>query len=282
MYGSRASRNQDNPTQAGADKMRTPDVLRAEERLAKSLGITASSTAEGEFKVDAKGKHEAVQVSNSYPGQAITVSVFATPRGGYHRVDSYDGSIALSQKQVKVGDGEYKNQIIDSIAKSAGKGGITKQVEALNVFLKQHAKSEVTTAQYVQFLKDGNVKSLGVEGLTTQAGKTTQVFEGRSMIAGNVCMNRIHGIAYPLFELESTTPGRTITQQPTGPVATMDYGAAVNVVGVTGAESALGLSPIALAAKLKQNRNNPPPQQNQPAPNTTPGVIDNGPIQPPT
>lgn len=35
-----------------------------------------------------------------------------------------------------------------------------------------------------------------------QDGKPTQVFEARAMIAGNVCMNRTHGIVYPLFVLE--------------------------------------------------------------------------------
>lgn len=269
MYGSRASRNLDNPSQAGADKMRTPDVLRAEERLAKAAGITSSGIAESDFRVNAKEKHTPVQVSNVYPDQAITVSVFATPKGGQHRIDSFDGSIALSQKQAKIADGEYRNQLIDAIAKSSGNGGVKSQVDKLNTFLTKNKKKEVTLEQYVQFLKDGNINSLRVAELSVQKGKETQVFEGRSMIAGNVCMNRTVGIAYPLFEL--SIPGQRSVAQPVGPAASMDYSAAVNLVGVQGAESAIGLNPIFAIHKLKETKKtNTPQQQNQPQSSTKP------------
>lgn len=48
------------------------------------------------------------------------------------------------------------------------------------------------------------------------------------MVAGNVCMNRMHGIAYPLFEL--SIAGKEAIPQSVSPVASMDYSAAVNAV----------------------------------------------------
>lgn len=36
-------------------------------------------------------------------------------------------------------------------------------------------------------------------------GKEPSFFEGRAMIAGNVCINRLHGIVYPLFEIGGKT-----------------------------------------------------------------------------
>lgn len=57
----------------------------------------------------------------------MTLSVFASPLGGYHRVDKFDGSIAMSEKYYPI-DSEtvYKNQIID-----AEKGRVKAQYDKL-------------------------------------------------------------------------------------------------------------------------------------------------------
>jgi hypothetical protein len=50
MYGARKTQNIDTPTQSEANKMRTKDVLAAEQRLLTASGIT-SSVDEEYFKV---------------------------------------------------------------------------------------------------------------------------------------------------------------------------------------------------------------------------------------
>lgn len=88
----------------------------------------------------------------------MTSVVFATPLNGKHRIDAFDGSIAMSNKKVDL-SGEYKNQVIDAVLKDSGKGGINAQVEKLNTFLKKHNKGSVTQQEYVQFLKTGEESS---------------------------------------------------------------------------------------------------------------------------
>lgn len=79
MYGTSDSRAKQKYTQKYIDKhVRTPDVIRAEQRLAKSLGIT-TKIDEKLLKNDSKKQYIHQQASDIYPGQAMTLSCFATP-----------------------------------------------------------------------------------------------------------------------------------------------------------------------------------------------------------
>ena len=77
------------------------------------------------------------------------------------------------------------------------------------------------------------------------------------MIAGNVCMNRIHGIGYPVFELPGSTPTDSSKKQPVSLVGTMDASASLDVSSVETRQSALGISPLAVAAKLSTHKTTP-------------------------
>lgn len=150
----------------------------------------------------------------------------------------------MSQKHVEL-SGDYKNQIIDATLKDSGKGGIKSQFDKLNTFLEKNGKAKIENIQkYVDYLKTGEIGKLGVPELQVQKGKEMRVFEGRAMVAGNVCMNRMHGIVYPAFEL--TDGGR----QGIPPVGTMDATAQLNAMGVDLVQSSVGINPVAAALKL--------------------------------
>lgn len=66
----------------------------------------------------------------------MTVSCFATPRNGLHRIDTYDASVSVSSKIVVVEDASLKAQLYESTLKSTiDKRGIIAQVAKLNAYL---------------------------------------------------------------------------------------------------------------------------------------------------
>lgn len=146
MYGKRDSRTKEKLNQSNIDnKIRTKDVIRRENELASAAGIT-QGTSEENFRVDTIGYHEPIQVSQvpDFVGQSMTLSVFATPsviengkkKTGVHRIDTMDGSIAMSKQYVSIEEGEYRNQIIDATLKSTSdRVGIYEQVSKFNNFL---------------------------------------------------------------------------------------------------------------------------------------------------
>lgn len=157
----------------------------------------------------------------------------------------------MSQKYVEL-SGDYKNQVIDATLKDSGKGGIRSQFDKLNEFLKKHQKTQIDDIQkYVDYLKTGDISKLGVPELQLQDGKGTKVFEGRAMVAGNVCMNRMHGIVYPAFQLADG--GR----QGISPVGTMDATAQLNVMGVDLEQSSIGINTIGTALRIKNAQDKP-------------------------
>jgi hypothetical protein len=112
MYGKRDSRTKEKLNQSSIDgKIRTPDLLSAEKRLAQKVGIS-HSVSEDTFRIEAIGYHEPIQVAQipEFVGQSMTLSVFATPsivengkkKTGVHRIDTMDGSIAMSQQYASV------------------------------------------------------------------------------------------------------------------------------------------------------------------------------------
>ena len=66
----------------------------------------------------------------------MTVSCFATPLNGPHRIDTYDASVSVSSKIVVVEDASLKAQLYESTLKSTiDKRGILAQVAKLNAYL---------------------------------------------------------------------------------------------------------------------------------------------------
>lgn len=122
MYGSKASRSRQEYTQQYVDaRIRTSDVVRAETRLAASIGITKAAD-EKSFRIGPKEKYVSATTASLFPGQEMTVSCFSTPKGGLHRVDTYDASVSISKNNyVKISDAEYKRQIVDATLKSTAR-----------------------------------------------------------------------------------------------------------------------------------------------------------------
>jgi GH24 family phage-related lysozyme (muramidase) len=251
-YGNAGTRSRVTPDQKGVDSMRTKGVLTAEARLAQGVGIT-SQTSEDAFRAE---KYEPIQASAKYPGQEMTLAVMATPKTadgktGAHRIDTMDGSFAIHSVTVDL-DVAARGQVVDamkSLVKNERKG-ISEQVKLLNGFLASNDRGSVTVDEYVAYLKTGKIEEFqSVKGLQLQEGKGTKVFEARAMIAGNVCMNRTYGIVYPAFELAGIAKKQDISIP-----ATLDYSTPTNMSSVEARQSALGLSPAGVYARVQQNR----------------------------
>lgn len=74
----------------GYKKSRTDRVIAAEDRLS---GAVSNPQAEAFFA--GQSSHAPTHLRNILPGQSIGVSLFATPRGGTHRIDRYEGSVEV-------------------------------------------------------------------------------------------------------------------------------------------------------------------------------------------
>lgn len=207
----------------------------------------------------------------------MTVSCFATPLNGLHRIDTYDASVSVSSKTATVSDVALKSQIVEATLKSTVDSmGIKGQVAKLNAFL--GAKGVVTLEQYKAYLVSGDIAKLGVLGLTET--KKPVFFEARAMIQGNVCMNRMHGIGYPVLgfpgapaqpvDLPVDLDGRTIE------------GDSGNVAASSVEDLAAGVNPIVVAMNMKAKTEEPPEPSNPSAPTTKPGgTITDGPVPTP-
>lgn len=96
-----------------------------------------------------------------------------------------------------------------------------------------------------------------------QKGKETQIFEGRAMISGNVCMNKIYGIVYPLFSFSGSSQKADMV-----PVVDVAYTTPLNEVNIATNTTDGGLSPLALLSKSTKTQTT---VSEQPAVITTPG-----------
>lgn len=115
-----------------AQKVRTPGVIRAENELAKKLGIT-QHVSEEQLQTD---RYTPESPATRFQGQEMTLSSFATPLNGLHRIDTYDGAIMMSSKMVTISSESHKRQIVDATLKNVTNGkGIDKQVTDLNSWL---------------------------------------------------------------------------------------------------------------------------------------------------
>jgi hypothetical protein len=112
--------------------------------------------------------------------------------------------------------------------------------------------------QYKEYLVTGNVSKLGISGLTET--KKPIFFEGRAMIQGNVCINRIHGIGYPVLGF----PGSPA--QPVFLPVELDGGSFegdnLNTLKSTTGDLAVGANPILAETVYARTKETPPSTPN--------------------
>lgn len=194
-YGSRGSKERSQFTQADYVKARR-GTTEAERKLAPE-----SDNPEAEMFFLTQNNHTPKNLSEIYTDQALATSVFATPRGGTHRIDKYDGSITVSEHIFpgSMSDGQ-KNRIITDHKKS-----IEKQLTVLNTFL-QPLNIVVSSEEYIAMLKTGNMPPVLMDKKVNFL-KKPQFFEARAMVNGNICANKADGIAFPTFTYDAVTPG---------------------------------------------------------------------------
>lgn len=251
MYGSAASRAKQEYTQKYVDRsVRTKKTINAENKFAKTLGLPDSK--EGALRMEADEKYQASQASDieGLKDKRMTIACIATPKGAAARLDTYDASVSMSNKIEMITDEAERRDVIKAIHKSVTETkGIEAELKNLNGFIKESSpkSADVTIDQYINYLVSGNIQDLGnIPGLKLVKGKGPQVFEGRAMIAGNVCINRLYGITYPSFTINSTT-------QTGAPVVSVDSSTVLNEVNVATTTTDGGINPIAVFAnKVKK------------------------------
>lgn len=167
--------------------MRTPSVIAAETRLGKWNG-----DAEEFFKN--QSSHTATNLSDIFSDQKLSVSVCATPKGGAHRVDTFAGSL-------KVSDSIYTGDFSDTQKDQILKNGTKNTQDAYEEFKKNFGKqfANVSSADYTSYLKTRNLTE-SMKGLTVTQGPI--FFEARAMVHGNLCSNKVEGIGYPRFSYQ--------------------------------------------------------------------------------
>jgi hypothetical protein len=163
-------------------------------------------------------QHKSVALSDLIKEQDLSVSVFATPKGGKHRIDRYEGSLSVSSRIVPSVNEAQKDALIKEHASR-----IDKQVVNLKAFLtdrKMPGADMITSDSYRNMLKTGIVpaewKSVGIDFY-----KKTIFFEARAMAAGNICMNKTEGIGYPTFQIKK--PNGDIELTRASKVEEVDY-----------------------------------------------------------
>lgn len=249
MSGNKASRKNDKFTQDFINKkdIRSLWVIQAEERLAQRNWFPITSH-EWKFTITPKEKHTPTQIITLIPWQELTSVQFMTPavrewekiKTWVHRVSVFDGSFAISQKMEYI-KWEDKKQVVEWILKSAHESrGITVQLGKLNAFLESNKKGSVSLEQYKNYLVDWDLSQLWIDGLKAQEWKGTKIIEARAMVAGNVCMNRVYAIAYPVFELWDAS------QKVDAPMV-VDYSAALNTQEVRTQENPIWINPFGVA-----------------------------------
>lgn len=251
------------------NEIRTKWVVNAESALAKKLGFPIPSS-EDNFVV--KWNYSSKQISEILPWQEITSLQFMTPldanhknesRSSLHRVSVIDWSFSVVPKFINI-DNDKKQSIIDGLLNSSDNSlWVNVQLAKLNKFLKSNKiDKQLTLPQYKDYLVNGDISKLWVDGLKLQDGKSTKFIESRAMVAWNICLNTTYAIAYPAFEIWNN-------KQNIAPVWTKDATAALNLWVVTWDEINLWVNPV--IAALKINSNSWTPKTEVPGATSNPG-----------
>jgi hypothetical protein len=160
-------------------------VIAAEDRLAPD---SKNTRTEALFRASSKHAPTHITSMSEYAGQALSLSVYATPKGGTHGIDKYEGSIPVS------GDIVALDKDTESLQISRIIGDHLPKIEQQRVKLNRElfdGKDTVTQADYMNILKTGTMPvSLMTLGLSFVAGKGPKFFEARAMILGSICANK--------------------------------------------------------------------------------------------
>lgn len=188
-------------------------VIAAEDRLAPG---SVNTRTEAIFRNTLK--HTPTQIASlpAYAGQALSVSVYATPANATHRIDKYQGSIPVGGEVVPLDMTTEARQISRII------GDHTTMIEAQRTRLNKElfaGADTVTSADYLNMLRTGSVPTaLTTAGLSFVSGKGPKFFEARAMILGSICANKTEGIGYPQFIRVTNVPGSpAVTRTETTP-----------------------------------------------------------------
>jgi hypothetical protein len=224
-YGARSSMDVKNQSSVSAKEynaMRTAGVLTAENKLGVS-----NSDAEAFFKSTAS--HTAKDISVMFPGMNLSVSVYATPKGGAHRVDTFSGSIQAS-------DAIYTGNFSEAQKDQILKNGTKNTQVAYDLFKKDFGKvvAGVSLADYTSYIKTGTLPQ-SMAGLSVK--QPPVFFEARAMVHSNLCANKCEGVGYPRFSYQ----GKVDTPAPQTPsIETMPAEYGQGSVGTPGVMSKTG------------------------------------------
>jgi hypothetical protein len=181
-------------------------VLAAEDRLAPE---SKNTRTEAIFSKSLKHTPTHITDIPAYAGQALSVSVYATPNKWTHRIDKYTGSIPVSGDIAPLDKSTESRQIARIIWDHMVK--IEQQRTKLNKELFD-GKDTVTQVEYINMLKTGTIpQSLIDSGLSFVAGKWPKFFEARAMILGSICANKTEWIGYPVFTRVTKVEGKAAT-----------------------------------------------------------------------
>ena len=160
-------------------------VITAEDRLAPE---SKNTRTEAIFQKSLKHTPTHITTVSEYAGQALSVSVYATPANATHRIDKYTGSIPVSRDIVALDKNTESRQISRIIGDHTSK--IEEQRSKLNRELFDGIDT-VSSAQYIDMLKTGNLPPVLTDlGLSFVSGKGPKFFEARAMILGSICANK--------------------------------------------------------------------------------------------
>lgn len=166
-----------------------PDAVKSAENALTEHNKT-NQEMEATFRNHAK--HTPTELSDIVNGQSLAVSVYATPRGGRHRIDNFSGSIQVSDKTVAISSEAAKREIFDRHAYNNEKA-----LKDINAFLGEDRSIDMTT------LKAWMVSGKAPAALEGMIDKHPQFLEARAMIQGNLCANKTEVMAYPTLKGQS-------------------------------------------------------------------------------
>lgn len=234
------------------NKSREAGVIRAENKLAGSNPTTKEM--EAEFKN--LPSHKATELNSILPGQALAVSVYATPKGGQHTIDKFEGSIQVSQHTIDITNPKAKGEIFDRHTKTN-----IKQLEALNKGLADDKK--LNMAEFRALVVDGTLPGK-LEGVSIV--KPAQFKEARAMIQGNLCTNKVEVIAYPVIAGQVVPPVESLD------VASVGMTTVLENASVRTTETDVGINPVAAAIKKINERKDGGPEPEKPNAQTDTGT----------
>lgn len=169
-YGTRKGKSVDTLDQKAYSKERTEAVKNAE----KALGEWNQGAED--FFSNAE-KHDKKNLADTFSGQRLSVSVYATPKNGTHRIDTFDKSISVSDE---IYTESFTDKQKDAIL---ARSSITTQI-AFDGFKSTFDKvlpKDFDIKQYQEMMKTGSVSPAMVQlGFTWS--KMPQFYEARAMV----------------------------------------------------------------------------------------------------